>query len=285
MAYKLVNKEKVSTTASILTLEAQDVSGYSDRFKDVWQRGIWNLQIKQPEIQIVRPYTPLPSPEASANEHTNPLRFLIRKEDHGEVSSYLHRLPIGSIIEARGPYVEYELPRNLNRIIFIAGGTGIAPALQTIHALFKGSNEVEQRKIHLIWANRKREDCMGGHSGAGQQTASTRDPTQQGVIVREINNLQQTYPGQITVEYLVDEEGSCLDQKALHRSLARLQKTHRSKDQGENGLILVSGPDGFIKHVAGSKLLLDEGNQQGEVGGLLAPDFATRYPKWTVWKI
>ena len=51
------------------------------------------------------------------------------------MSTYLHRLPIGATIELRGPHVEYQIPSEVKNVIFVAGGTGIAPALQVAHAM------------------------------------------------------------------------------------------------------------------------------------------------------
>ncbi|RMZ75817.1 hypothetical protein DV737_g5114, partial [Chaetothyriales sp. CBS 132003] len=103
-------------------------------FHEAWQTGIWNLLFKQPQIQVVRAYTPLPP---ALGDDSQDLRFLIRHDPRGEVSSWLHRLPIGSSIEMKGPNLEFEIPPSAGNITFLAGGTGIAPALQAAHALLK----------------------------------------------------------------------------------------------------------------------------------------------------
>src|SRR6202046_3187215 len=129
VVYKLVEKEPVSSTASIFKLEPQEKSEEFQKYKDAWRKGIWNVHFKQPQIQIVRAYTPLP-PNASALESDeNHLRFLIRKDPHGEVSSYLHSLPVGSNIELRGPNPEYQLTPDVKQVVFFARGAGLSPAL------------------------------------------------------------------------------------------------------------------------------------------------------------
>ena len=165
MVYQLVAKDPVSSTASVFELEPQEKSLDFRKFKEAWQKGVWNVQFKQPELQIVRAYTPLPPKANEPQNRKDNLRFLIRRDPHGEVSSYLHRLPIGSKVELRGPNLEYELTPDVRQVVFFAGGTGIAPALQVANAMFKDGDS-RGRTLHILWANRKREDCIGGYSDA-----------------------------------------------------------------------------------------------------------------------
>ncbi len=124
----------------------------------------------------------------AARYREDEIRLLIRKEHQGEVSTYLHQLPIGAAIEVRGPHIEHIIDGDVKRIIFLAGGTGIAPALQAAHTLLghqshqdweyasrekvsgdhqdgeygkKGNGEIK-RELCIIWANRRTEDCRGG---------------------------------------------------------------------------------------------------------------------------
>ncbi|ORY04879.1 hypothetical protein BCR34DRAFT_572434 [Clohesyomyces aquaticus] len=174
-AYTLIRKEKVSSTSAIFTLRNRERGPDPDEVRDGWRRRVWSVQVKQPELQIARAYTPLPSlgmetggsiPASSIGgegedaEDAAPedLRLLIRKENGGEVSTYLHTLPEQSTIHLRGPNTECELPTEVKTVIFLAGGTGIAPAMQVAGVLAqrKGS------RMRILWANRRREECAGG---------------------------------------------------------------------------------------------------------------------------
>lgn len=192
--FEIISKQPVSSTCSIFTLRSQgeDTSNpYLDLLRDAWANGIgvWSVQVKQPQLQIARSYTPLPPLDkldgASGDDSTTELRFLIRHEPQGEVSSYLHNLPLGATVHIRGLDIEYEVPSNINDIIFLAGGTGIAPALQIAYCLLERRRKSRRRKtladtsngsgassdpgfqmpkMHILWANRKREDAIGGVS-------------------------------------------------------------------------------------------------------------------------
>ena len=264
----LVSKEPVSSTSSIFTFRHEPSASIP------WPHGvIWSVQIKQPQLQIGRSYTPLPprtTNELSEREDENSLkeiRLLIRREPFGEVSSYLHRLPVGTPVELRGPHVEYRLPPGAHRVLFLAGGTGIAPALQTARCLLddRGPGQDIVTKslspppvVHIVWANRRREDCIGGvceideseHQRPGgrslwrgllwdrstraasertlpsAETTTVQDSRATAVIVRDIKSLRQRYPGRFTIEYLVDEDGRSIDRDVLARYLdttSRLQ--------------------------------------------------------------
>ena len=306
VVYKVAAKEPVSSTASIFKLEPLEKPQDFQTYKDAWRRGIWNVHFKQPQIQIVRAYTPLPpNPNAPGNDE-NLLRFLIRRDPHGEVSSYLHSLPIGSTVGLRGPNLEYELTPDVKQVVFFAGGTGIAPALQVAHAMFNVDGNKEGRKLHILWANRKREDCLGGYSDApppepvppkpswsGFFTTQKPKPEipatlDRGVIVRELEDLKKKYPGQLTVEYYVNEEDTWIDKDTVLKALSRFDDKDFSLGSAtaqEQRQILISGPSGFISYLAGPKEWRGGREEQGGISKIIAHAISMNPHNVKVWKI
>jgi ferredoxin-NADP reductase len=310
--YKLVAKEPVSSTASIFQLEPQVSSTDFNVYKEAWRKGIWNVHFKQPQIQIVRAYTPLPPVEGVTEKEGKNLRFLIRRDPHGEVSSYLHNLPVGAEIELRGPNLEYHLTHDIRQVVFFAGGTGISPALQIAHTMFDAESPAEKelkkaRKLHILWANRTREDCAGGISDApapaleapkkalaGFFTKPIPKPVvdvssqTKGIIVQELEALRSKYPGRITVEYFVNEEDTWIDQAAVIKALSRFDdkdfSTGTTTPQ-EQRQVLISGPAGFITYLAGPKEWKNGREEQGDIGKILAHAIATNPHNVKVWKI
>lgn len=309
--YLLAAKESVSSTASIFHLEPKSKTHDLELYKDAWRKGIWNVHFKQPQLQIVRAYTPLPPIDESTGQEKGELRFLIRRDPHGEVSTYLHKLSLGAEIELRGPNLEYELTPEVRQIVFFAGGTGIAPALQIAHALFEGNKTEEARrdkKLHILWANRVREDCLGGVSDPPPDTALPPKPTwsglfsgtksqpkrsppssqEKGVIVKELEALKQKYPGQVTVEYYVNAEDTWIDEDAVFRALARFDDKIFSTSSAmpqEQRQILISGPPGFISYLAGPKEWRNGREEQGSVSRLVAHALSKHPHNVKVWKI
>ncbi|KAL5373793.1 hypothetical protein DPSP01_012410 [Paraphaeosphaeria sporulosa] len=287
--YILVDKQSVSSTNAIFTLHDGFGVPEPDSIKEARKRGVWSVQAKQPQLQIARAYTPLPSkPDEVDDEDGHSLRFLIRKETGGEMSTYLHRLPAGSTIELRGPTVEYELPQDVKEVVFLAGGTGIAPAMQVAEALSRSPGS----KMHLLWANRRREECEGGFGdeaaldASGQQPSwwkgllglrqhsdqsqhlGTRKTGSKGLIVRELEALKersQAASGGLNIEYYVDEERSFIKPGDVVKRI----RTEPSEGRGSR-LILISGPDGFVEYWAGKKLWVEGREVQGPLGGVLA---------------
>ncbi|TVY25625.1 NADH-cytochrome b5 reductase [Lachnellula hyalina] len=295
MPLKATNKrEQVSPTCIILTLRPKAARSVEceDPYGEVWGRGTWSVEVKQPELQIARAYTPLP-PGVGGGGLGSDLRFLIRREERGEVSRYLHSLQEGAQVDLRGPKVEVELPAEVSDVVFLAGGTGIAPALQVVYTLLEkrkgGGDRDRLPKIRIVWANRKREDCVGGYGGDHNPPTGTGNGNAAlGYIVRELQSLQEKYPDSLQVQYVVDEEGTMLDQKRIPpllntpQSDAKTVKYSPVTTRIDSKLLFVSGPEGFVDYLAGPKKWEGGKEGQGELGGVLR---RMGIRDWKVWKL
>ncbi|KAK4988119.1 hypothetical protein LTR50_004141 [Elasticomyces elasticus] len=286
--FTLISKEPVSSTSSILTLQPQHGT-LGNSIHDMWTIGVWSVQIKQPQLQIARAYTPLPPAlTGPADASSAPLRLLVRKEHNGEVSGYLHRLSEGATVELRGPTLEYEIPQNVEEVLFLAGGTGIAPAMQVAHAL------AGRAKVHILWATRKREDCIGGVSDTrplpasgwlfalkgmlGMQATADIPKTEtsvgdKGLIVQQLEAMKReaaTVEHQLSIDYFVDEESRFIQPETVSALVGCPDGKARATDQQGKKLIFVSGPDGFVKYWAGPKQWSGGREIQGPLGGMLS---------------
>ncbi|KAI5849639.1 hypothetical protein DFP73DRAFT_509715 [Morchella snyderi] len=211
--------------------------------------GILSLQIKQPQLQIARSYTPLPpahDPDpASSDTSDGTIRLLIKKEPGGEMSRYLYSLPEGATVELRGPHTDYTYTaRDLSgerRAVFFAGGTGIAPALQVASALLGGEGGNGKGRAEILWAVRRREETLGAMADEVARLVGRVDP--EGV-------------GRLVVRVFVDGEG-VIGVRDVEAAL------------GDGARVFVSGPEGFIGWIAGPKDFRDGSEQQGPVGGMI----------------
>lgn len=271
LPFILESRKAVSSTAAILNIYSVPPGQNSTLVNEAWRTGVWSTEVMQPELQIARSYTPLPPVEGAAPEQ---MRLYVRKEPQGEVSSMLHRIYRGTFVHLRGVRIEYRVPEHVDEVLFLAGGTGIAPALQVAHTLFKyrGGNGRKPR-MRVLWANRKREDSYN----ALEQT--------QNLLVEEIEGLKSKYAGRFDVEYLVDEDGAFITEDLLRKYLkGREPIAEQSSEDGATGkkILLVSGPEGFIDYYAGSKFMEKGREMQGPLGGMLEKI----EPKgWDVWKL
>lgn len=299
--YTITSKEPVSPTSTLFTLRARDDphAATQQDLRDFWTRAVWSVEAKQPQLQIARAYTPLPpSPTDSQDASAAELRFWIRRERAGEVSGYLHRLPEGASVELRGPHVELALPDDVHEVLFLCGGTGIAPALQVASALQMRDGESRMR---VLWASRRREDCVGGRSdtegegssggwrrwlGMGKQEYKkdrSAEEAEKGIIVREIEALKQhAAPGQqLAVDYFVDEEKNFIQPGQVAKILQQSDKANAAQTPGSR-LILISGPEGFLDYWSGRKVWAEQGEVQGPLRGALSK---MDLRDWKVWKL
>ena len=90
----LIASEEVSKDTRLLTLSIprQLIPSSSST------RPIWSIYIKDDDIQVERPYTPLEGIDDDGN-----IRLWVKKYPKGEVGRWLHSKKPGEHIEIRGP--------------------------------------------------------------------------------------------------------------------------------------------------------------------------------------
>jgi hypothetical protein len=69
---------------------------------------ILSVFMKEPSLQIERPYTPLYSDALDGMHANTPIEFLIKRYPDGELGNYAHKLHAGSKVELRGPTVTWQ---------------------------------------------------------------------------------------------------------------------------------------------------------------------------------
>lgn len=250
--FKVVSTERTSPTTFILTISAPvpHQAANSALIQGAWAHGLWSVEIKQPQLQIARNYTPLPPAAATTatgdgDGSTATLRFLVRRYDGGEMSTYLSRLGPGDEVWLRGPHLGFDVAARLGaageRVVFLAGGTGIAPALQAARHLLLSARVGKGRKLsmEIIWANRARADCTGcprlqgevkgfwGRLSSAVAGGSTPrvDHDLDGFghpVVQELRDLQAAYRGRgLELEFrcVADDEGSAISSADVTRAV------------------------------------------------------------------
>lgn len=266
-------REQLSPTAFILTVridsQPDGTSITPASIRAAWQHGLWSVEIKQPQLQIARHYTPLPpltdsslgakGEQGEEEAEGNELRFLVRKMDTGEMSNYLSRRQVGDQIWLRGPHLGFDVTKRLGsaeKVAFLAGGTGVAPALQVAHKLLEtrsdqGLAHVEQGfpVVSILWANRHAVDALGRQDsptgGSSRSTSSwtswlwgsskpaatsttandTPSSTSSSSLTTQILAMKQKYGPRFQVEYFVDDEKSFITQETITRSLTNISSS------------------------------------------------------------
>ncbi|KAK1599668.1 LOW QUALITY PROTEIN: oxidoreductase FAD-binding domain-containing protein [Colletotrichum navitas] len=244
--FAVVAREQVSPTSFILTLKAPASS--LPGVASLWNVfDLWCVEVKQPQIQVAREYTPLPPPPGAANEDT--LRLYVRAVRGGEVSTRLspHAADggAGDTVELRGPHGEFDLRSRLggrgDRVVFLAGGTGIASALQAAHAVLPLPGAPS---MTIFWAVRSRDEIQQGggdapptgtaswwswnplsnHSAGGSASGSssairaealTLETMGPSPVSRELLALKDKFGDRLDIRVVVDREGTARARQSL----------------------------------------------------------------------
>lgn len=241
----------------------------SDPYASLWPT-LWSLTFRQPQLQVARSYTPLPPSDPTTSPSTpGALRFLIRCEHGGEVSSYLSALPVGATIDVRGPVVEYKFPGDVSEVVFLAGGTGIAPALQAVRAVLGEGEGDADKKVKILWANRNRSECAGAPVSSswwgriwGTAPGQSEPPSP---LVEELRGLEARYGGRVEVKYFIDAEGTFIDRRGILEAV----KSAKGEEKEGKKLVMVAGPEGFVKHYVGARVWEGGEEKQGPLGGVV----------------
>ena len=248
---------------------------------EAWRKGVWSVEVIQPELQVVRSYTPLPPKEDTEPEQ---VRLFVRKEPQGEVSTFLHRIPRGVIVHLRGPRLEYEIPEKVDEVLFLAGGTGIAPALQVAHTLFNHrAQSAGSPELRILWANRTREESIDRQSSLQPAAPAGEAATaSQNLLVEEVEALKAKHGGKLIVDYFIDEESSYITESLLRTYLSGVDQTANQDGTPRTKVVMISGPDGFVDAFAGPKKWQGGREIQGPLGGLLKK---IDPQGWEIWKL
>lgn len=230
--FVILAKEQVSPSAFVITIRCPDDVAIKNnaKVKAAWEHGLWSVEMKQPQLQIARHYTPLPP---LAGEDGTNLRFLIRKMDSGEMSNYLFRLQVGEQVWLRGPHYGFDIIKRMGaakNVVFLAGGTGVAPALQIAHKLLDGSKgDVGgvRPSIRILWANRKSVDSLGKEELSGTARRKTSAATVSDTFTDQIVELSRRHGDRFTIDYFVDDERRFISQKDIDEATGLQSKSQR----------------------------------------------------------
>lgn len=281
--YRITYKEDVDDVHFLLEL-----TPLAKQRVNLWSKmgceNLWSVQIKQPDIMVVRNYTPLP---LQFNQDTQQLEvfedgefaggklfFYIKHYEQGEVARWLHGLRYNHIVELRGPYIDYEFPHYEGEICrersflkvgnkgpaapdkfknqpfdiaMFTAGTGVVTALQLL------LTENPFRGVIDLFYSCKSFDELG--------------PL--GSIVRALERN-----GRLSL-HISESSREPRTEKRLQEMLKRVSKPFKycgpvPYEETASGdpkpvLSLVCGPEGYIAAISGPKF----DPAQGPIGGLL----------------
>jgi ferredoxin-NADP reductase len=107
------------------------------------------------DSSIRRPYSIASSPSWSRDRRA--LQLLVQIDDHSAPDPHLERAVTGMALRVEGPFGSFGLPHPLpeRRVLFIAGGTGIAPLRSMLGELLRDRQDVD---AVLVYSARTHEE-------------------------------------------------------------------------------------------------------------------------------
>lgn len=159
---------------------------------------IWSVFIKDDDIQVERPYTPLFGIDDKGH-----MEFWIKKYPRGEVGRWLHTKAPGDVIEFRGPLATWDwkndtwdevvlvcghlsLDEQILMIFQISGGTGFAPFHQLLTTVISNPTMSPSTRFTLLHSSRRPEELP---------------PT---YLLKPLTDYAEKEPDRLKVELFVD---------------------------------------------------------------------------------
>ena len=104
----------------------------------------------------VRPYTPFSPPEQAGS-----FDLLVKRYDGGAVSTWLHELPLGSMVGFK--HIKFNIKaqypfEGAKRITLLCAGTGLTPMFQALHKLM--TTPGDDRPVVLLYGNKAPQDIL-----------------------------------------------------------------------------------------------------------------------------
>jgi len=103
----------------------------------------------------IRPYTPI-----STNALIGQFKLMVKVYPEGALSQQMDSLEVGQSLEFKHiPFnVKIQYPFQAAKIGIIAGGTGVTPMLQALHAILGSSGDTTE--VSMLYGSRTKEDIL-----------------------------------------------------------------------------------------------------------------------------
>ena len=221
--FKVRNVEQLTNDTKLISIDIpKHKLPPSNKDYPYWVPSISHIWVKQPNIQVERPYTPL----EEIKPDTNTIKLLVKRYKDSEVSNYVNDLKLNDDIEIRGPNLTYDLSvKNLKKdddLVFIVGGTGITPAYQYIKSKLNDNN---CPNINLIYSTNSDSYYLS----------------------KDLESLKQSNSSKLTINHL-DSDNGRINLKYLRKSLGLSNNIFNwwSNDENtlQNKFFIVCGNDG-----------------------------------------
>lgn len=186
---------------------------------------------------VVRPYTPV-----STNALIGRFQLMVKVYKGGKMSGHLQDMPIGEGLEFKHieKNVKIQYPFGKKQVTMIAGGTGITPIVQGLHAILGTPGDDTQ--VTLLFGNRTQGDILG-----------------RGLL----DDWASKSGGRLRVVHVLSQAADDATWKGLKGRITRDVLEQNAAGPSSDALVMVCGPPPMYNALCGPR-------DQSELTGVLA---------------
>lgn len=259
----LLKKIKITSTSYVLRFGLPDI--HKSLGLSTCACLLAGIKMEGDDDMIIRPYTPI-----STNAMVGTFDLLVKVYPDGKMSSYITSLePSPSQMAVSfmhiAPNVKIQYPFGKPKFIgMIAGGTGITPMIQAVHALLgEGSesdvdNDHHSTKVSLLYGSKTFDDILGKEMLDSWLRHSNKVGTDKQFTVTHVLSKENVTTSQV-------EEGL---HNVMYGHIGRelIEKSFPSPSFGKDVKIFVCGPPSMYDALCGAREKKEVTGILGEMG-------------------
>ena len=193
--------------------------------------------------------------------------------------------------------MEYKIPQEVEEMVCLVGGTGVACAMQVVKEVLDRGG-----RVRVVWAVRDgkaRENGKGWWLFGGRDAQPLEENPTRNPMLTHLHHLKTLHPTNLAITTHMDNTPSALRPSTLLPLLFPPQNppitppkspatTTTTADAKK--LLLVAGPPGFVEYWVGAKVWDNSVGKEGQggIGGVLGGEMIRRGEgkgEWVVWKL
>ncbi|CAK0832639.1 unnamed protein product [Prorocentrum cordatum] len=186
---------------------------------------------------VIRPYTPV-----STNALVGKFQLLVKVYKDGKMSQYMNSMPIGDSLDFKhiDKNVKIQYPFGRKKLTMLAGGTGITPMMQALHAILGTPGDTTE--VTLIFGNKLPQDIM---------------------CLELIEDWASRKPERLKVVHILSDVGEDAGWKGARGFITKDVVKEHAAPPSEDTLVMVCGPPPMYAALCGAR-------DDAEVTGALA---------------
>lgn len=176
---------------------------------------------------VIKPYTPI-----STNAMVGKFQLLVKVYEDGQMSQHMKSMPIGGSLDFKhiDKNVKIQFPFGRKKLTMLAGGTGITPMMQALHAILGTPGDTTE--VTLIFGNKTPQDIM---------------------CLELIEDWISRHPERLKVVHILSDVGEGAAWKGPRGFITKDVVKEHSAPPSEDVLVMVCGPPPMYAALCGAR--------------------------------